>query len=382
MLESSGAGLVGSVERVTLSSPDAFLAAVPHLLGFPPQESVVMVGLVDDGSGRQSIRLTQRFDLPDKAMPAEQVKNLAVQATAPMAACGASSVIVAVFSEERPGQVGSLPRADLADHLVEALDARDLWVKDALFTDGASRWSYGCDNTDCCPWEGVPIRDELRTMIAAEFAGAGSAMVASREVLTAELEADPSLVAQATPRLADVSAPVEGLEEWRDGAIARIGTLADGQFPSAETRAWVIAGLADIRVRDTVLWEMASGEQSRRQMIGGLTACLRSAPEGRIAPVATVLAVQHWTSGDGARANACLDRAHGDDPDYSLAAMVATAVGSAMPPSAWTDVMAQLDRDTCRFGTDRTPAVPAPPSPAATSTPPVRPPRVTPSLSA
>ena len=60
-------------------------------------------------------------------------------------------------------------------------------VKDALFTDGISRWSYGCDNPTCCPPEGRVIPAEVRTHVAAEFAVAGAAMLPNRDALVREV---------------------------------------------------------------------------------------------------------------------------------------------------------------------------------------------------
>jgi hypothetical protein len=236
------------------------------------------------------------------------------------------------------------------DNLVDALDDGGLWVKDALYTDGASRWSYGCENSACCPIEGAPISDELRTMIAAEFAGTGAAMAPSRQSLVDEVAANPACIDQMVGRLAAHETPGGDLEAWRDASIARIASLCSDPAPSPETLATVLAGLRDIRVRDTALWELAQDAGDHTNAISGLTTALRSAPDGHVAPVATALAIQHWTRGDGARANACLDRASADDPSYSLGSMVGTAIGRGLPPSTWTDVMRQLDRGSCRNG--------------------------------
>lgn len=355
--------LVTAPERLTLSSPDAFLAAVPHLLGFPPRNSVVLVGLAADGSGRESIRLTQRFDRPSVDVPAESLPDLAKSAAEPMIASGSTSVVVAVFGDENPAIDGLLPSTALVDSLVAAVDDGGIWVKDALYTDGASRWSYGCANSACCPIEGAPISDELRTMIAAEFAVAGAAMAPSRQALVDDFAPAPGAIDRVT-ELIPAHAPQDGLEEWRDASIARIAALRDDPAPSPDTVAAVLAGMNDIRVRDTALWELAHDDTNKSNAMSGLTVALRSAPEGNIAPVATALAIQHWTRGDGARANACLDRAVADDPTYSLASLVGTAIGRGLPPSSWTDAMRQLDRHSCRNGTQTS----APAAPKRTTT--------------
>ncbi len=340
----------GVPERLTLSSPDALLAAVPHLLGFPPRDSVVLVGLEVDPTGRESIRLTQRFDLPPADLRGEDVRALAQAATAPMVASGSSTVIVTVFGDGEPGATGLTATTELVDRLVEALDDEGVWIKDALYTDGVSRWSYGCENPSCCPREGMPISDELRTMIAAEFTGVGAAMSPSRQAVIDEVAGDPARISQLEPLLDGASAPNGELETWRDESIDQILDTRQVAAPSDEQTARILAGLRDVRVRDTVLWELAHDTSGQDAVISAMTTALRGAPTGHVAPVATCLAIQHWTRGDGVRANACLDRAIEDDPDYSLAGMVSTAVGRGLPPSSWTDVMRQLDRDACRMG--------------------------------
>ena len=104
----------------------------------------------------------------------------------------------------------------LVDALVEELDDAGVWVKDTLYTDGASRWSYGCDNPDCCPIAGAPISDELRTMMAAEFAGVGAAMAPSGQSLVDDVAREAARVQEVAKHLPAVEAPTEGLETWRD----------------------------------------------------------------------------------------------------------------------------------------------------------------------
>ena len=118
-------------------------------------------------------------------------------------------------------------------------------------------------------------------------------------------------------------------------------------------------------MRDTVLWEMSQSPDRPRAAVDGLSALVRSAPDGHVAPAATVLAVAHWLGGDGARANVALDRALADNPDYSLGLMVSAALRSGLPPQSWRDAMSGLSRDTCRHGMDRPDPAPTPAAPSA-----------------
>lgn len=377
--------LTPSAGRLTLASPDALLASIPHLIGFPPEDSVVLVGIAPDASSRSSVRLTQRFDRPDADAPADTLTQMARQTAGPMITAGCTEVIITVFGDQRPNPDRELPDGQLVDALIAALDDGDVSIRDALYTDGTSRWSYGCDDPSCCPPEGRPIPDEVRGLVAAEFAVAGVAMVPSRDALAAELapadadardamarevvavqaERDSALhPGGATGRSVDAS----GLEAWRDDTIVTVARLAGtDSLPSADL-ARIAVGLGDIRVRDTALWDLAQPGVDPQAAITRLISIVRQAPAGHVAPAATVLAICHWTSGDGARANVALDRAFADEPSYSLAGLVGTGLRTGLPPQAWADALASLSREVCRHG--EAPTAPGPAAPAIT--PPAR----------
>jgi hypothetical protein len=360
------------MDTLTLSSPDAFLASVPHMLGFACDDSVVLVGLGPDGSGRSSqVLLTQRFTTPPATFDAADLRELARGAAEPMARAGSTEVIIAVFGRA-PAADEVLPSGQLVDDLVTALDDAGMAVKDALFTDGISRWSYGCDNPACCPPEGRVIPAEVRTHVAAEFAVAGAAMLPSRDALVAEVAlTDPDLRARVAASIDAAAAAMpsprsaKAFEAWRDTAIGDVTAAMHANRPITDDEAAkALVGLGDIRVRDTVLWEVSQSPDAPRATVDGLAALVRSAPDGHIAPATTVLAITHWLGGDGARANVALDRALADDPDYSLGLMVSAALRSGLPPQSWRDAMSGLSRDTCRHGADRPEPAPAPTAPS------------------
>jgi hypothetical protein len=357
------------VDRLVLSTPDAFLASVPHMVGFDCADSVVLVGLGpnpadwNDRSGM--VRLVQRFDTPPPDIAAADLVSIARAAAEPMVRSGSTEVMVAVFGATPPPG-GELPSAVLVDELLARVDDAGLGVRDALFTDGTSRWSYGCDNPSCCPPEGRVIPETTRTLVAAEFAGVDAAMAPSRAALADEIAPDPVRTAAVAAIAGERPPPAggaEGLESWRDSAIDHLTTLTHdaGQALGPRDGAAALQGLTDIRVRDTFLWHMAQPGTDQRAVADRLADLVRCAPAGLVAPAATALAVAQWSSGDGARANVALDRATADDPEYSLAHLVGTALRSGLPPSTWAASLADLDRDTCRHGM---PPV-APPRPAA-----------------
>ena len=108
-------GVAGrAVDRLVLSTPDAFLASVPHMVGFDCADSVVLVGLGPNPADRTDrsgmVRLVQRFDTPPSGMATEDLASIARSAAEPMARSGSTEVIVAVFGAT-PAPGAELPSA-------------------------------------------------------------------------------------------------------------------------------------------------------------------------------------------------------------------------------------------------------------------------------
>lgn len=333
-----------SAERIRLHSPAAMCCAVPYLLGFHPTGSAVLLWL--NGS---TMILTQRIDLPEPDVDVD----LWARAVGAHAVAGTTDTVIAILfpDESRPVDVGHLRR--LGGALVEQAWAEHTDVVRAH----ANAWSdLLCDDPVCCPPEGEPIDPDLRAAVAAEFAGRGVAPMASRAAVVSALGPDPDLVEQvvATGTLAGergvgLSGPRR--EEWRDDMIAAVMAWARDRSAAPDPRrlAAMLRGLRDIRVRDTVLWELASMRPRRVAVAAQQFArLLRSAPEGDVAPVATCTCASFWMMGDGTRAGVALDRALGDDPGYLMAQVFDEFLRSGRPPYEWRDAMRLLAREDCR----------------------------------
>jgi hypothetical protein len=146
-------------------------------------------------------------------------------------------------------------------------------------------------------------------------------------------------------------------EQWRDERIAgTLRLLVDGPGAGArraELIAEALRGLDDVRVRDTVLWEVSRWSPDVLQLaFDRVAVALRSAPAGHVAPVASCAAIIAWLLGDGARAHIAVGRALRDDDEYSLALLLAASLRAGLPPGAWRESMAALARDDCRHGAD------------------------------
>lgn len=329
------------LDRLTLRSPDALLAALPYLLGFHPHESAVLAWL----SGGRLV-LTQRLDLPtDPAvLPAWRA---AVWSHAGAAAADELVLVIVSIDEVDPAVLSSV--------LVEA-DARGMHVRDAVHLSGARWRSLLCSDPDCCPAEGREVDPRISDEVGAEFALLGRAPAADRDGIVASMAPDPARV-NAVSRVRPRARTGRTLERWRDAVLLDLLACADGDAAptlTATQAARLLDGLADIRVRDTLLWEARAWQPDEvARATDALQELLRCAPPGRCAPVATCVALLCWLAGDGARALVALDRAASDDPGYSLAALLAASLRSGLPPTAWREAMAGLTREECRHGDDQ-----------------------------
>jgi hypothetical protein len=341
---------------LVVRGPDILPAVIPHLVGFHPLDSVVVLGLAP---GTRAVRVTVRVDLPGPDADIDDVLEAWSSGVLALLRVGALEAVVAVFPgpEEDPwaGEVAEdLPRGALVDALLDELTDAGIETLDAVCIVGHRLRSYRCADATCCPREGreADTTDWLR--VNAAFVAQGSAPLESRRALVETL----------APRERAESV-VLSVDAARDGVVLRLpagATVKVAQFV-ADLRSWsanprngatlvrlvVIAGFltASIRTRDLLLRSLTLDHDhgllgAARQVLSEAVRCGRS---HEVAPLAATLAVCAWVDGDGAAARVAVDRALEQDPAYSLAALVSAALDAGEPPSMWTAVMAQLSED-------------------------------------
>ncbi|MFM8349893.1 MAG: DUF4192 domain-containing protein [Actinomycetales bacterium] len=364
-------------QPISLANPDAVAVAIPYLLGFRPEHSVVLLWIED---GR--LALTQRVDLPSGELSADQQADFVDALLNSGWDTNAHSVIACVISATsqgiapttEPERAGSteLRWTDLVVGLGKCLEDRGVQILDALLIDQRSQestrwWSYLCA-AGCCPPQGREVPESVRVGIAAAFTLEGFAVANSRTDIVQSLQADPSLVVQLAKRLRRRSIPVEATarERWRTaqltktrqilgltepGSPAHPAAPADPRRPTLSVRQLgeVLHSLGDVRVRDCVLWSLSRADDLRA-VVPPLMQSLCAAPDDWVPPVSCCVAVATWLSGDGARASMAVERALTVEPTYSLARLLDLALRSGMPPTRWAAMMAGLSEQDCRGG--------------------------------
>jgi Domain of unknown function (DUF4192) len=325
---------------VRAGSPAALLRLIPHLLGFVPETSLIVIGVTPP---RDRIKLTLRYDLPDPPEP-DLVADLAAHA-------------VAVLSQQRltaAVAVGYGPEAlvtPVANELRDTAWQAGIDLREFLRVQDGRYWSYVCSNEACCPAEGAPFEAAADPAEAAALAAVGGPVLASRADLAAGVAPLGGIAAesmrQATRRaeqhVARLLAKVR--KSARLGAarhmiaaegLAAVGTMIaryrdGGRFSSDDEIARITVALRDLRVRDDAWARMDPAHSEAHLSLW--TDVVRRAQPGHVAAPAALLAFVAWQSGDGGLANVALDRALADDPRYSMATLLRQVITAGAPPS-------------------------------------------------
>jgi len=316
---------------------------LPHLLGFHPRESIVLIGL--GGKSGRRVRMTARADIPPPEHDRSMARMLAgkVSTARPV---GALVLVVSEASDELAGNRHRLPHRHLVDETCRALERSGVLVADTVLVRGGRWWAY--DRAD--PGVGTPLPGGVSELEVASIA-TGTVVAADRDDLAAVIGRPPGhdapAMAAACARigvglstdLLDTGPEPVGLESWAAimAGVDRCRVGASLRIPLAdEDVARIVWGLRDVVVRDLAL-ELALGDEPAavEQL---WTECTRRAPAPLDAAPATLLAVCAYLRGDGAMANIALDRALTSAPGYGLAGLLRDALDACVTPAdlrAW-----------------------------------------------
>ena len=327
-----------TLPKVRVSGPADILAVVPHLIGFHPSLSFVVIGATGP---RRRVELGFRYDLPDPP-GAAAAAEIADHAVAVLAQRGASMVIGIGYG---PGRLVT----PVADAFAAAVRQRRLQLRELLRVEDRRYWSYLCANAACCPAEGTAF-DYQSHPAAAAMTVAGLAAYPDRDAVAATLAPPAGAAARAMDEAIDracdrAQALMDRARRNGPGGPLRFvvsqGRRAvreairvyrgGGRITSEDKIAWLAVSLVHLAVRDDA-WARMLPEH--RQAHLSLWADIVRRIDGPWLPApASLLAFTAWQSGDGTLANIALDRALGADPDYSMALLLRDILTAGVPPS-------------------------------------------------
>lgn len=338
--------------RIRIGDAGEVLAAVPHLLGFIPADSLVLLGLHTTGD-TATFGLTLRLDLP----PPEHRRALVEYvATGPLIRRGVTGVIVVVAgtgtAEHGPpgdpppersaaGDHAEVPQLELIALLRDGLAEAGIEVLHELWTDRLEAGgSWRCYDDPVC---GGRIPDPKRTALGAAMAASGSVTFDSRQELQRLVapESEQTLArwsARLSGMVEDAEREPAGGGVHRDVAVALAGIrrTAAGEALTEDDQLRILLALSDHRVRDLCLGvALGDSAMAAEQLWLSL---VRKAPEPEVAEVAALLAFSAYLRGEGSLASVALERVEAGRPEHALGGLLRRALDTGVSPKEMADM--------------------------------------------
>lgn len=367
-------GLDGSVtfdahaaaHQVTLRTPAELADALPYLLGYRPEDSIVLVALHDrDGRGRFGGRA--RLGIPTNAHDWESAaRQLAHGLITGSERRGArpEQMVAYLCQEPAEGESGQQVMrrlSRLAGLLRTECGRLDVPVIEALCVSDGRFWSYCCPDEACCPAEGRPTGPPGTSVMAAAATYAGLQVRGTLRELRARLlpwESTAALEQEAVldttsmaqvPRMLDPAGKVAVAQETI-GLAERIMTrfagappvsgtlqadLRDDALLGHEEAARLILGIQDRTTRDRAAEWMERDEAGPALRLWRALArrCVGPYGEHAAAPL-TLAGWVAWSAGDEIEAREALAMALGADPGYLFARLLHQACNEGLDPES------------------------------------------------
>ncbi|MGW1074516.1 DUF4192 domain-containing protein [Streptomyces sp. NPDC002537] len=349
-------------QEVTLRSPAELADALPYLLGFIPDDSVVMVALHGE-RGRFGGRLRlgiphSREEWPDIS---EQLAETLVTGSNKRGA-RPDGVVLFLCQDPATDETGQLVMdrlRPLARALRQACGRLAMPVYEALCISDGRFWSYCCPDPRCCPAEGTPLALPGTSVIAAAATYAGMEMRGSLSQMEARYapltgaradEQQQALDAAAmalVPRILR-SADCETVRQEtldlarltmnRFHGTAPLGGRAesderDDSLLTAREAAAIIIGMQDRVTRDRAAEWMEGPDAPAALRLWRAVArrCVPPYEEHAAAPV-TLAGWVAWSADDKLEARVALGYALRLDPEYLFAQLLHRACNEGLDP--------------------------------------------------
>ncbi|MFJ9418697.1 DUF4192 domain-containing protein [Streptomyces sp. NPDC101227] len=348
--------------QVTLRSPAELADALPYLMGFYPDDSVVLVALHGPrGRFGGRVRLGIPADAAQWPDAADQLADCLISAAQDPGERPAA-IVVYLCQEPAAGQSGKDVKdrlRPLAQLLRTACGALDVPVLEALCISNGRHWSYCCPDFRCCPADGTPLALPGTTVMAAAAAYAGVQVRGSLKEMEARLaprtgprgadqeRALDAAAAALLPRMLRPDGAAAVRRETLDLAEAmirrfRLDTPAgsnrardacDDALITDDEAAALILGLQDRNTRDRAAEWMEDPVAAPALRLWRALArrCAGGYPEHAVAPL-TLAGWVCWATEDAPSARVTLGRALALDPGYVFADLLHRAINDGLDP--------------------------------------------------
>jgi hypothetical protein len=311
-----------------LKRPGAVIAALPAVLGFVPEKSLVLVSI-----GGGELGSVMRIDLSEAL--ADRIGHLAEVASA---ANPDAAIAVIVDADGAGCPMCNEEYREMCGTLGEELSRRDIVLWAAHVVDrvaAGGRWHC----VDGCGAGGV-VDDPSASPLAVAAVLDGRRLYARRADLQAVVAVDERAGSAALAALIGEHAAARDAAHRADpsacvrrdveDAIAAAGRVGDGQRLSDAELARLACAVGDVEVRDT-LYALAVGQSAgEAESLWALLS--RNLPTPWRVEALVLVAFSAYVRGDGPLAGVALEAALRCQPEHRMAGMLDTALQSGLRP--------------------------------------------------
>ncbi|MFC5665607.1 DUF4192 family protein [Kitasatospora misakiensis] len=339
---------------ITMRGPADMAEALPYLLGFFPDDSIVAVGLQPPDLHQGGVI---RLDIPESAeewpAAAEETAALLVRLSERQERRPVQVLLylcqdpAAEALGREPGPPVAEGLRPLAERLRKAFESRGVRVKESLCVSAGRWWSFLCTREGCCDPAGHPInRVPGPGPVAVAATVAGLAPRGSRKEILAGLApvgppgAESARAALARAAAAPGTGPDPGRRLSLDrGESTRLLDAAVAEFMAGATSldddraARLLLALQDRVLRDRAAEYARPDELAPTRRLWTFLATRCVAPyESCAAPPLTLLAWVAWVAGDTATARVVLGHTLRRNPSYLLAQLLYESMNGGFAP--------------------------------------------------
>lgn len=327
------------MNKTSITCPEDLISAVPFILGYSPENSLVVIALKDSGE----LNYAMRVDFPT----ADEFHDLGQELISKMISDKADSVLLVAYSDN---PIASECLMEFVDEIREA----GINAKEMLLIAENNYRSLLCNDLECCPLNGTPVPDLKNSKIATERVFNGDLMPFDNiEALTNSLKSDDEFIndGEWIAKIASFSLDFNGddydlqLVARANDALDLIKNYLENKEASYELAAKVLGASNDLQLRDFIMGLTTSDTiEALNDLYSWL---LTIAPKGYLAPIGSVLSSIAYELGNGARANKILERVFEDQDEFPLGKLLKRVYSAGWEPTALALMRAELHPKVC-----------------------------------
>lgn len=319
-----------------IDSPEAAVAATPFLIGFPPEDSVVLL-LLDEAD---TLQVSMRVDLPPGG-DLGWLQSILQGIPDPVP----WSVVILVYADDFPAEFAQAAGMWVMHALLPVMDIVDL----VIVAEGTySSMSSGQVEAG----ETSPLAALTDHAVVAACVAEGLSYLPSRRVLVKSLELVEDDVTAAVRR--GLRQGVQGEYRVRRDVLEdkALSLLTGSEDLCVDDVVCLALACRDVHVRDPLMALVLDQFEDAPGLLASvrtrLVYCLTHTPGRHAGSVAATLALVCWADGDGAAALVAVDRCREADPSNTLGPLVAHALQNGLPPNTWSQLTEDIPLEVLR----------------------------------